>query len=76
MTLFIWNFKKKATQDKEVTQEKKKSSETEAVEKDKDISVSLLNIQVGLIHKAWKHPSADRCGNKLFCLSSRAFFVH
>jgi len=50
---------KKATQDKEVTQEKKKSSETEAVEKDKDISVSLLNIQVGLIHKAWKHPSAD-----------------
>ncbi|KAL0003537.1 hypothetical protein SO802_017318 [Lithocarpus litseifolius] len=50
---------KKATQDKEATQEKKKSSETEAVEKDKDISVSLLNIQVGLIHKAWKHPSAD-----------------
>ncbi|VVA18540.1 PREDICTED: aminoacyl tRNA [Prunus dulcis] len=45
--------------DKEATQEKKKSPETEAVEKDKEISVSLLNIQVGLIRKAWKHPSAD-----------------
>ncbi|KAK4835965.1 hypothetical protein QYF36_016907 [Acer negundo] len=50
--------KKKATGDKEATQEKKKS-ETEAVEKDKELSVSLLNIQVGLIRKAWKHPSAD-----------------
>ncbi|BBG98139.1 Nucleic acid-binding, OB-fold-like protein [Prunus dulcis] len=38
--------------DKEATQEKKKSPETEAVEKDKEISV-------GLIRKAWKHPSAD-----------------
>lgn len=25
-----------------------------------ELSVSLLNIQVGLIRKAWKHPSADR----------------
>ncbi|KAK2637263.1 hypothetical protein Ddye_032055 [Dipteronia dyeriana] len=50
--------KKKATGDKEATQEKKKS-ENEAVEKDKELSVSLLNIQVGLIRKAWKHPSAD-----------------
>lgn len=75
MILFIWNFKKKATQDKEATQEKKKSSETEAVEKDKDISVSLLNIQVGLIHKAWKHPSADRCGNNLFSLSLQEPFL-
>uniref|UniRef100_A0A453FTW1 Uncharacterized protein n=1 Tax=Aegilops tauschii subsp. strangulata TaxID=200361 RepID=A0A453FTW1_AEGTS len=23
-------------------------------------SVSILNIQVGVIRKAWKHPSADR----------------
>ncbi|PQQ05916.1 putative methionine--tRNA ligase [Prunus yedoensis var. nudiflora] len=45
--------------DKKATQEKKKSPETEAVEKDKELSVSLLNIQVGLIRKAWKHPSAD-----------------
>ncbi|KAL5733063.1 hypothetical protein ACOSP7_032401 [Xanthoceras sorbifolium] len=51
--------KKKATGAKEATQEKKKSSETEAVEKDRELSVSLLNIQVGLIRKAWKHPSAD-----------------
>ncbi|KAJ0045797.1 hypothetical protein Pint_06677 [Pistacia integerrima] len=51
--------KKKATGDKDATQEKKKSSETEAAEKDKELSVSLLNIQVGLIRKAWKHPSAD-----------------
>ncbi|KAF5458807.1 hypothetical protein F2P56_022809 [Juglans regia] len=50
---------KKATGVKEAAQEKKKSSETEAVEKDKEISVSLLNIQVGVIRKAWKHPSAD-----------------
>ncbi|XP_041008942.1 aminoacyl tRNA synthase complex-interacting multifunctional protein 1 isoform X2 [Juglans microcarpa x Juglans regia] len=48
-----------ATGVKEAAQEKKKSSETEAVEKDKEISVSLLNIQVGVIRKAWKHPSAD-----------------
>lgn len=75
MTLFIWNWKKKATQGKEVTQDKKKSSETEAVEKDKDISVSLLNIQVGLIRKAWKHPSADRCGNKLFSFSLQELVV-
>ncbi|KAK9913864.1 hypothetical protein M0R45_037669 [Rubus argutus] len=49
----------KTTGDKKATQEKKKSPEVEAVEKDKDVSVSLLNIQVGLIRKAWKHPSAD-----------------
>ncbi|PHU13917.1 hypothetical protein BC332_15122 [Capsicum chinense] len=28
-------------------------------EKDKDISVSLLKLQIGHINKAWKHPSAD-----------------
>lgn len=50
---------KKAAGDKEAGQEKKKSSETAAVDKDRELSVSLLNIQVGLIRKAWKHPSAD-----------------
>ncbi|XP_009363792.1 methionine--tRNA ligase, cytoplasmic [Pyrus x bretschneideri] len=45
--------------DKKATNEKTKSPETEAVEKDKEVSVSLLNIQVGLVRKAWKHPSAD-----------------
>lgn len=45
---------KKAAANKE---EKKKTCETEA---DKEVSVSILNIQVGLILKAWKHPSADR----------------
>ncbi|XP_058207388.1 methionine--tRNA ligase, cytoplasmic isoform X2 [Rhododendron vialii] len=39
--------------------EKKNLPEKVADEKDKDISVSLLKIQVGLIRKAWKHPSAD-----------------
>lgn len=50
---------KKGMGDTETTQDKKKSSGTDAIEKDKEISVSLLNIQVGLIRKAWKHPSAD-----------------
>ncbi|OMO63718.1 hypothetical protein CCACVL1_22330 [Corchorus capsularis] len=50
---------KKAKGDKEAVQEKKKAPETEATDKDKELSVSLLNIQVGLIRKAWKHPSAD-----------------
>ncbi|XVF00340.1 hypothetical protein REPUB_Repub03eG0276700 [Reevesia pubescens] len=50
---------KKSKGDKEAVQEKKKAPETEATDKDKELSVSLLNIQVGLIHKAWKHPSAD-----------------
>lgn len=56
------NTKKSDTEkkvNKEATQEKKKASETEVVEKDKEVSVSLLNIQVGLIRKAQKHPSAD-----------------
>lgn len=59
-TFYFSFFKKKATGNKEATQEKKKATETEPVEKDKEVSVSLLNIQVGLIRKAWKHPSADR----------------
>lgn len=56
---------KKAVGDKEAG-EKKKSSETAAVDKDKELSVSLLNIQVGLIRKSWKHPSADRYAYKLY----------
>ncbi|XP_010525413.1 PREDICTED: aminoacyl tRNA synthase complex-interacting multifunctional protein 1 [Tarenaya hassleriana] len=50
---------KKASKEKEASQEKKKPAETAATDKDKELSVSLLNIQVGLIRKAWKHPSAD-----------------
>ncbi|KAL5569645.1 hypothetical protein UlMin_026220 [Ulmus minor] len=46
-------------ENKETAQQKKKGPETETVEKDKELSVSLLNIQVGLIRKALKHPSAD-----------------
>ncbi|CAO2195084.1 unnamed protein product [Urochloa humidicola] len=30
-----------------------------AADKDSECNVSILNIQVGLIRKAWKHPSAD-----------------
>uniref|UniRef100_A0A5B7B9B9 tRNA-binding domain-containing protein n=1 Tax=Davidia involucrata TaxID=16924 RepID=A0A5B7B9B9_DAVIN len=50
---------KKVTGDNVATVEKKKVPEKEVGEKDKEISVSLLKIQVGLICKAWKHPSAD-----------------
>ncbi|RVX03202.1 putative methionine--tRNA ligase [Vitis vinifera] len=57
--LFFWNFKKKVTGNNAAAEEKKKLPEKEAVEKDKEVSISLLNIQVGLIRKAWKHPSAD-----------------
>lgn len=64
-------FKKKDSVSKEATQEKRKAPVTETAEKDKEVSVSLLNIQVGLIRKAWKHPSADRYVNKLFSLSFR-----
>ncbi|KAJ6806388.1 aminoacyl tRNA synthase complex-interacting multifunctional protein 1 [Iris pallida] len=39
--------------------EEKKPSEKESSEKDTEISVTILNIQVGLIRKASKHPSAD-----------------
>ena len=31
-----------------------------SAEKDSECNVSILNIQVGVILKAWKHPSADR----------------
>ena len=29
-------------------------------DKDSECNINILNIQVGLIRKAWKHPSADR----------------
>uniref|UniRef100_A0A2P2L403 Nuclear-export cofactor Arc1-like N-terminal domain-containing protein n=1 Tax=Rhizophora mucronata TaxID=61149 RepID=A0A2P2L403_RHIMU len=57
---------KTAMGNKESTPEKKGSPETEAVEKDKEVNVSLLNLQVGLIRKAWKHPSADRYNSSFF----------
>ncbi|KAA8539694.1 hypothetical protein F0562_026386 [Nyssa sinensis] len=50
---------KKVTGDNVATVEKKKVPEKVVDEKDKEISVTLLKIQVGLICKAWKHPSAD-----------------
>ncbi|XXG85994.1 hypothetical protein AAC387_Pa11g0988 [Persea americana] len=49
---------KKATGDVKASEEKKQPQK-ESVEKDTETSVSLLNIQVGVIRKAWKHPSAD-----------------
>ncbi|XP_028778865.1 aminoacyl tRNA synthase complex-interacting multifunctional protein 1 isoform X2 [Neltuma alba] len=49
----------KVTRDKDAAKGNTKPAQTEASEKDKELSVSLLNIQVGLIRKAWKHPSAD-----------------
>ncbi|MBA0600228.1 hypothetical protein Gorai_006423, partial [Gossypium raimondii] len=68
--------KKKAKGDKEAVPEKK-APEKEASDKDKELSVSLLNIQVGLIRKAWKHPSADRCkiGGMMFCFIKCSLLV-
>ncbi|KAJ1387531.1 tRNA-binding domain [Sesbania bispinosa] len=43
----------------EPTKAKAKPAEKEVAQKDNEVSVSLLNIQVGVIRKAWKHPSAD-----------------
>ncbi|KZV34914.1 aminoacyl tRNA synthase complex-interacting multifunctional protein 1 [Dorcoceras hygrometricum] len=51
-----------ATPDKKKLPEKElqKARQPEEVEKkDEELSVSLLKIQIGLIRKAWKHPSAD-----------------
>ncbi|KAL2558423.1 Nucleic acid-binding [Forsythia ovata] len=39
--------------------DKKKLPEKEVDKKEEELSVSLLKIQIGLIRKAWKHPSAD-----------------
>lgn len=44
---------------KRSTEEKKKPSEKEYSDKDIECSITILNVQVGLIRKAWKHPSAD-----------------
>ncbi|RYQ84647.1 hypothetical protein Ahy_B10g104098 isoform B [Arachis hypogaea] len=51
--------KVKAKPAEEPSKVKAKPAEKEVPEKDNELSVSLLNIQVGLIRKAWKHPSAD-----------------
>ncbi|PIN21755.1 tRNA-binding protein [Handroanthus impetiginosus] len=48
---------KKKAPEKEA--DKKKPPEKEADKKVEELSVSLLKIQIGLIRKAWKHPSAD-----------------
>ncbi|CAN6231774.1 unnamed protein product [Urochloa humidicola] len=44
--------------DKSAGKTAKKAPETVA-DKDSECNISILNIQVGLIRKAWKHPSAD-----------------
>lgn len=60
----------KPSGDKKKVQEKKTAGKTteaaaaekapqKSAEKDSECSVSILNIQVGVIRKAWKHPSAD-----------------
>ncbi|XP_052156463.1 uncharacterized protein LOC127774254 isoform X1 [Oryza glaberrima] len=58
----------KPSGDKKKAQEKSAGKPNEGVadkapqktaEKDSECDVSILNIQVGLIRKAWKHPSAD-----------------
>lgn len=51
--------KKQATGNTEAATEKKKLPEKVPDDKDKELSVSLLKIQIGLIRKASKHPSAD-----------------
>ncbi|OIT03679.1 methionine--trna ligase, cytoplasmic [Nicotiana attenuata] len=48
---------KKAAADNQTSAEKKLPEKVD--ERDKDISVSLLKLQIGHIKKAWKHPSAD-----------------
>ncbi|XP_017214872.1 uncharacterized protein LOC108192873 isoform X2 [Daucus carota subsp. sativus] len=48
-----------AEKKKETTAEKKMPEKAAVEEKDKELDVSLLKIQVGLIRKAYKHPSAD-----------------
>ncbi|KAK1286015.1 putative methionine--tRNA ligase [Acorus calamus] len=62
---------KTGEQNKKISEpvEKKKTSENEAAEKkkteketagkDTEVSVTALNLQIGQIEKAWKHPSAD-----------------
>lgn len=57
---FWLKLNKQATGKTEAATEKKKLPEKVPDDKDKELSVSLLKIQVGLICKASKHPSADR----------------
>ncbi|KAG0475397.1 hypothetical protein HPP92_015083 [Vanilla planifolia] len=44
---------------KKSTEKKEPSAEMETLDKNSECAVNILNIQVGLICKAWKHPSAD-----------------
>lgn len=65
--LFLLKQKKKV-EESQASQAKKNLPEKEVVKKDlekkdEELSVSLLKIQIGHIRKAWKHPSADRCGD-------------
>ncbi|KAK9118296.1 hypothetical protein Scep_016389 [Stephania cephalantha] len=55
----IENAKKEHVLDRKSTEEKKIVSETKGTETNADLSISLLNIQIGIIRKVWKHPSAD-----------------
>ncbi|GAB2210684.1 hypothetical protein Drorol1_Dr00015966 [Drosera rotundifolia] len=50
---------KKVKGDKDAVLEKKNIPEKDTAAKDDEVPVHILNIQVGLIRKAWKHPSAD-----------------
>ncbi|KAI3458469.1 hypothetical protein Pfo_015132 [Paulownia fortunei] len=50
---------KKKVEESQASAEKKKPPEKEADNKDEELSVSLLKIQIGHIRKAWKHPSAE-----------------
>ena len=52
--IFVTNQKSKS--DKPATEAKKPEKEAAKDE----VPVTVLNLQVGFIHKAWKHPSADR----------------
>lgn len=73
MVLFV-KLKKNAAGKKESAHGKKKAPETEADEK--EVSISVLNIQVGLIRKAWKHPSADRYANIFLSFPPRVHYIH
>ncbi|XP_057851459.1 uncharacterized protein LOC131061665 [Cryptomeria japonica] len=45
---------------KKAKEEKKKNEEKEPIEKKEiEVSISVLDIKVGVIRKAWKHPSAE-----------------
>ncbi|KAK9106771.1 hypothetical protein Syun_022782 [Stephania yunnanensis] len=48
-----------SSHDRKSTEEKKIVSETKGTETNDDLSISLFNIQIGVIRKVWKHPSAD-----------------